>query len=53
MRADEVHLLDGGEILLDESAAAPSRGHRVFLDGVAGRSLVAAADRAHGVERVA
>lgn len=54
VRADEVHLLDGGEILLDESAAAPLREvTRVFLDGVAGRSLVAAADRAHGVERVA
>jgi FMN reductase len=49
--AEHVTLLDGGEVLLDEAAQRPLREvTAVFLDTVAGRSLVAAsADRREAV----
>jgi FMN reductase len=49
--ADQVTLLDGGEVLLDEAAQRPLREvTAVFLDTVAGRSLVnAGAERREAV----
>lgn len=46
--ASEVTRHDGGEVSIAESAAGPlAEVTRVFLDAVAGRSLVAAAEAAH------
>ena len=52
--ASEVTRLDGGEVSIADSAAGPlAEVTRVFLDAVAGRSLVAAADAAHRGELLA
>lgn len=46
--ASEVTRHEGGEATIAESAGAPlAEVTRVFLDAIAGRSLLAAADRAH------
>lgn len=46
--ASEVTRHEGGEVTIAESAAAPlAEVTRVFLDALAGRSLLAAADEAH------